>query len=142
MQVDGACHCGKVTFTAQVDPATVSVCHCTDCQTMSGAPFRASVPARAEDFVLKSGAPRIYVKTAQSGNRRAQGFCGDCGTPIYSAQEKDTPFYMLRVGVLDRRAELVPQLQIWHGSSQPWAQDISGLETRPGNAWLGPQLAK
>ena len=28
-----------------------------------------------------SGTPRRYVKVAQSGNRRAQAFCEDCGTP-------------------------------------------------------------
>ncbi len=32
MKVDGACHCGRITFTGDVDPGEVSICHCTDCQ--------------------------------------------------------------------------------------------------------------
>jgi hypothetical protein len=32
MQIDGACHCGRITFTAEVDPTGVTICHCSDCQ--------------------------------------------------------------------------------------------------------------
>jgi len=34
MRVTGGCHCGQVTYEAEVDPATVRVCHCTDCQRL------------------------------------------------------------------------------------------------------------
>jgi len=34
---------------------------------------------------LLSDASKIYIKTAESGNRRAQAFCGKCGSPIYAA---------------------------------------------------------
>ena len=44
MEIDGACHCGKVSFTALIDPDKVMVCHCNDCQVLSGAPMRAVVP--------------------------------------------------------------------------------------------------
>ena len=40
IHIDGQCHCGQITFEAQIDPETVSVCHCTDCQTLTGSPTR------------------------------------------------------------------------------------------------------
>ena len=40
MRIDGACHCGKISFAAEIDPARVMVCHCTDCQVLSGGPYR------------------------------------------------------------------------------------------------------
>ena len=43
MKIDGSCHCGYVTFEAEADPETTTICNCTDCQTMSGAPLRAGV---------------------------------------------------------------------------------------------------
>ncbi len=46
MQIDGACHCGNIAFEAEVDPETVRICHCTDCQTMSGSLFRANISGR------------------------------------------------------------------------------------------------
>ena len=40
MKIDGQCHCGQITFEAEIDPEAVSICHCRDCQTLTGSPFR------------------------------------------------------------------------------------------------------
>ena len=39
MQVHGSCHCGQVTFTSEAKPEHTVVCHCRDCQVMSGGPY-------------------------------------------------------------------------------------------------------
>jgi len=31
MKVQGACHCGRIKYEAEVDPERVSLCNCTDC---------------------------------------------------------------------------------------------------------------
>ena len=82
MKIDGGCHCGNITYTAEVDPDKVGICHCTDCQTLTGTAFRVSVAATKEAFHI-TGQAKIYVKTAESGAKRAQAFCPECGTPIY-----------------------------------------------------------
>ena len=127
MRVDGACHCGAIAFTAEADPARVSVCHCVDCQVLTGSAWRVSVPAAAAGFRLLRGTPRDYVKTAESGNRRVQAFCADCGTPLYACDAEAPKVYMLRVGALAQRAELPPQRQIWCRSALAWASDITAL---------------
>lgn len=132
MQVHGRCHCGAVEWEAEVDPATASICNCTDCQSFSGAPFRASVPAKAEGFRVTKGEPRRYIKIADSGNPRAQGFCGDCGSPLYSADAENPKAYMLRLGALDQRTEIVPKKRIWCQSALDWAQDVHDLPASPG----------
>jgi hypothetical protein len=43
MKIEGGCHCGSIRFEAEVDPATVVICHCTDCQTFSGSASRTVV---------------------------------------------------------------------------------------------------
>ena len=65
MHVDGECHCGRIAYEAAVDPRLSAICNCTDCQQFSGSPWRASVPAKAEDFRLLRCALKTYVKTAQ-----------------------------------------------------------------------------
>ncbi len=35
MPIEGSCHCGKISFRAEVDPDNVIICHSTDCQTLS-----------------------------------------------------------------------------------------------------------
>src|SRR5580704_11639789 len=83
MKIDGRCHCGDITFEAEVDPDAPHICRCTDCQTLSGSAFRMNILASAEHFVLR-GTPKTYIKTAESGNKRLHAFCGTCGTPIYA----------------------------------------------------------
>jgi hypothetical protein len=127
MKIEGNCHCGAIAYEATVDPAKAVICHCDDCQTLSGAPFRASVSAKAADFRFLKGEPRVYVKTAESGNRRAQGFCADCGSAIYATSADNPQFYNLRLGAVKQRAQIPPLRQIWCDSALSWAQDISGL---------------
>lgn len=125
MKIDGACHCGAISYEAQVDPEKVSLCHCTDCQTLSGTAYRVTAPARREDFRMLSGAPKIYVKTGESGRRRVQAFCADCGTPIYSADADDPKAYSIRLGTARQRAQLPPKVQIWCRSALGWAADLA-----------------
>jgi hypothetical protein len=87
MNISGRCHCGAIQFEGEADPARVVICHCTDCQSMSGAPYRVNVHVRAETFVLR-GEPKCYVKTGSSGAQIVTAFCGTCGSPIYSQKAK------------------------------------------------------
>ena len=126
MQIDGACHCGLVSFTAQIDPTRVMVCHCSDCQILSGSPFRAVVAAPLDTFVLR-GQPKSYVKVAESGNRRAQVFCPDCATPLYATAPENATSVIIRLGCVTQCGQLVPAAQIWQQSAMPWLPELSRI---------------
>ena len=128
MKVHGSCHCGQVRYEAEIDPASVTLCNCADCQMLTGSGFRVSVPAPAATYRLLSGTPKVYVKTADSGTRRRHSFCPSCGTPVSATADSDRPaFYSLRVGCLRERADLRPKKRIWCRSALAWAQDVSGV---------------
>jgi hypothetical protein len=131
MKVEGQCHCGAVAWEAEVDPGAIGLCHCADCQSLSGSPYRASVAAKDGTFKVTRGAPKTYVKTADSGKRRAQTFCGDCGSPIYAADAENPTAYTLRIGGLKQRHEFTPKRRIWAKSALPWSQDLTGLPASP-----------
>ena len=130
MKVDGKCFCGFIAFTAEIDPDTVVACHCTDCQTLASSAFRLTVPALPGTFKLLSGEIKTYVKIADSGNRRALGFCPNCGTSIYSApageSTKDT-YLGLRIGTLQQRNQLPPKEQCWTRSRQHWLSQLDAV---------------
>jgi hypothetical protein len=127
MKIDGGCHCGNITYTAEIDPEKVRICHCTDCQQITGTAYRVVVPAPAATFAMRGGKPTEYIKTAESGAQRAQGFCPQCGTPLYSTAPDERKIYGLRVGTIRQRAELKPKLQQWCRSKLEWAQDLRGV---------------
>jgi hypothetical protein len=135
MKIDGRCHCGAITFEAEADPAQTRLCNCSDCQRLSGAPFRLSIAAESGTFRLLAGEPTTYVKIADSGAAREHGFCSRCGAPIYSTTVGDEPkVYNLRVGALNQRDQLAPKVQIWARSQQPWVNHIASIpkfETQP-----------
>jgi len=132
MKVEGRCHCGHVTFAAEIDPQTTTVCHCTDCQTMSGSAFRVAVKSLPGTFELRSGTPTVYVKTtAESGTRREHAFCPRCGTSVYSTTvggERNS--HSLRIGTLQPREGIAPQRQQWTRSRVGW---LDRLATLPGH---------
>lgn len=127
MHVHGSCHCGHIRYEAHVDPQRAAVCHCTDCQRLTGTAFRVSVPAQPGSFRLLAGEPAVYVKVGDSGSRRAQAFCRDCGSPLYTYDADHTTTYGLRVGCLDERQAIVPQRQKWFRSALGWTQEMAGL---------------
>ncbi len=129
MRVTGACHCGAIRYEAEIDPATVGICHCKDCQVLSGTAFRVTVRAATGTFKLVSGSPRVYTKTAESGAKREQAFCETCGSPIYASSPGPEPrVYSIRAGTLDQRDQLKPNIQIWTRSRLPF---LEGLEAVP-----------
>jgi hypothetical protein len=127
MKVDGSCHCGRIRFEAEIDPERVRICHCSDCQSLSGSAFRIVAPVHESRFRLLAGAPKHYVKrTSESGAPRIQAFCAECGSPIYatSTGEGERTFG-LRVGTLAQRKQLVPKRQFWCRSRMPWLPEFA-----------------
>jgi hypothetical protein len=131
MKIQGNCHCGAIAYEADVDPAKSTICNCNDCQSFSGSPWRASVPALAQDFRLLRGTPKTYEKIAESGTRRLQAFCGDCGSAIYATSAGNQRVFNLRLGAIRQRAELAPRRQIWTDAALPWASDITDIPGVP-----------
>jgi hypothetical protein len=128
MKVHGRCHCGAITYEADVEPGTVSVCHCLDCQMLTGSAFRANIAAPAGRFRILSGKPREYVKVADSGARRVHAFCGTCGAPVYSCAPENPKSYSLRLGALSEKEPLGrPARQTWTKRRLSWIPKVEGV---------------
>lgn len=120
MKVDGGCYCGRILFEAEITPEQITICHCTDCQTLSGTAFRISAPAAIGRFRVTNGTPRQFIKTAASGNRRVQAFCGDCGTALYATAADSVGTINIRTGTIRQRDALTPSREIWCRSAAKW----------------------
>ena len=125
MKIDGSCHCGEITFEAELDLDRVGICHCTDCQQLSASAFRTIAVVEGETFKLLRGRPREYVKIGDSGNRRIQAFCQNCGSGLYATDVSDGPKkYNIRVGTVRQRDQLIPKFECWHASALHWIPEM------------------
>ena len=129
MHIDGACHCGLISFAAEIDPMEVTICHCADCQVLSGAPFRTVVAAPIGQFKL-TGEPKRYA-LVQSGKQMVQAFCPECGTPLFAVAPESPTTVVLRLGCVTQRAQLRPFAQIWAHMALPWISDLPLMPKAP-----------
>ncbi len=126
MKINGGCHCGAITYEAELDPEKVGLCHCADCQALSASAFRTIAIVSSETFAITQGTPKEYVKVAESGNRRVQAFCPDCGSGLYATEfGDDRKAYNIRAGTIQQRYELTPKYESWRQSALPWLPDLS-----------------
>lgn len=121
MKIDGECHCGDIAYEAELDLEKVGICHCSDCQALSASAFRTFAIVSGDTFRLTRGTPKTYVKVGDSGNRRIQAFCPNCGSGLYATDVGDHPkAYNIRVGTARQRQDLIPQFECWRQSALPW----------------------
>ena len=128
MHIDGQCHCGHVKYEAEIDPARVSICHCTDCQRLTGSAYRVTAVTQTASIRLTGSPPKVYTKYGDNGRPRFQSFCPECGSPLFTSGEgEDAALTGIRVGTINQRRELRPSRQIWCRSALPWINDLGGL---------------
>ena len=129
MNIDGQCHCGSVTYQADIDPERVSICHCTDCQVLTGSPYRVTAICSADRIRITGKVPKVYAKTGDNGSTRFQLLCPVCGWPLFTSGDGGPNDWGIRWGSILQRDRLEPRRQIWCQSAVPW---INGLKELPG----------
>src|SRR5690242_14316444 len=100
----GGCYCRRLRYTITQPPLAVYVCHCTDCQTLSGAAFGIGVVVAAAAFIL-TGSPRLVQRILSSGSIDNRWICGECGVWICSGSKPNAVAsgekHIVRGGTLD-----------------------------------------
>jgi hypothetical protein len=71
------------------DPTSVTICHCTFCQKITGSAYLVEPIFRRQDVSLYGSSPRIYDHRSDGSNQRVSvNFCGACGTVLYLTFER------------------------------------------------------
>jgi hypothetical protein len=130
VHIDGQCHCGFVTYEAEIDPDAFTICHCKDCQRLTGSPYRVTASVPRDALRLTGNPPKLYTKIAESGRKRLHYFCPECGSPVFATGEEGER-WGIRWGSVNQRATLKPTRQIWCASATDWFGETAAL---PGTA--------
>ena len=123
----GHCLCGQITYELSGDIIATAVCHCDQCQRQSGGAFSLNLIA-LEPQLNVSGSLSTFEDRGEHGDAVYvhRHFCGDCGSPIYSAMVEPAGAIAVKVGTLDDRSEVVPTVEVWCEHKQPWV-DLPGM---------------
>ena len=123
----GRCLCGQISYELSGDLIATAICHCDHCQRQSGGAFSVNLIA-LEPQLNVSGSLSTFEDRGEHGDavyvhRR---FCGDCGSPIYSALVEPAGVIAVKAGTLDDRSEVTPMVEAWCEQKQPWV-DLPGM---------------
>ena len=78
----GECFCGKSRVFVSGEPVAVSICHCSICRKLSGAPFSAQALCKAEQVRVETADEPTSVESSPNVRRHR---CASCGSPIYAS---------------------------------------------------------
>ncbi len=98
----------------------VHCCHCRDCQTQTGSAFVLNALIESARITLLEGTPvRVGVPT-DSGLPHEIARCPTCQTALWSHYGGRPAIAFVRVGTLDQRDALTPDVHIYTRSKLPW----------------------
>lgn len=135
-KMQGGCLCGQIRYDSPTDPAMTAVCHCPDCQKQTGTSFSIVVALPLDALELK-GQCAVYSTTGETGAKVHRHFCGQCGSPIYSAPDAMPGMIFLKAGTLDDRSWLSPGLEMFCDTAQPWVSLSGEWDKVPRNPPFG-----
>ncbi len=115
----GSCLCGAVRYQVRGAPLVARICWCRACQKISGnGTANAIFPA---DAIAVDGAPRVFLRRADSGNEIASHFCAACGCHLFAGSSASPQFRVVRLGTLDDPSSIRPSINMWAASAPAWA---------------------
>jgi len=119
--IAGGCLCGKVRYSADVEPAFVGICHCRNCQKETGSAF-AIVVGLPQPALSVQGDLTTFNDKGDSGNTLFRRFCPVCGSTVMEQAEAMPDVVMVGVGTLDDSSWVKPTMEIYCDSAQPWVK--------------------
>jgi len=121
----GGCLCGAVRFRLAGDPTHGNVCHCTQCQRQTGAPYAAFANYPLDRFTLLAGNPSVY----RASPHVLREFCGACGSTLFWREDGDDEIGVF-LGALDHPEQMPPPAyQLWVGHRLPWVMELAAVKT-------------
>ena len=120
--MEASCQCGKLRARVADDAQSFTVlCHCTDCQRRSGAPFGVLGYFGGEAVTI-SGEAGEFSRTNATSNRVTNGFCKSCGSTVYVLLSKNEALIGIPVGAFADPEFPLPVRAVWEQRRHTWIE--------------------
>jgi len=143
----GGCACGQLRYEAASEPLIVHCCHCSYCQRETGSAFATNYLIES-DRVSFTGRSEIVDTPSASGKGQKVVRCPECQIAVSSHYGGGgDKFHFLRVGTMDERADVAPDVHIYTSTKQPWVTLPEGVPEfaefyNPGEVWSAETLTR
>lgn len=117
----GGCMCGRVRYEVSAEPIAFMLCHCRECQYVSGGEPAASVVVPRAAFALKQGEVKSFTSTGETGGTVTREFCPECGTALFAELGSNPQLFVVKAGSMDDASWLKPTAFLWKKSAHHWS---------------------
>lgn len=114
----GGCLCNGVRYEYDGSIDEISICHCSMCRKAQGSAYVAVSPIDATRFRITQG--QELLREFRAVPYKARVFCGNCGSPLYSARDDLPAIKRLRLGTVETPFECANAYHIFVGSKAAW----------------------
>ena len=113
------CTCNSLKLECSGEPASVSLCHCLDCQRRTGSAFGIAA-FYAREAVRVTGEKSRYAKTSAEGFDFSFYFCPSCGGTVFWETTGKKGFIAVAAGSF-ADPDFPPPVRLYHEEHQhPW----------------------
>lgn len=130
MTTVGQCLCGQIKVSipkeALNSQKSIILCHCKNCSRCTGSLGTVNLLLPESDVQIE-GEPKLYPDSnTDSGATVQRFFCGNCGSPIYSATSNRPGVKIVKLPLFDEIPQ--PGVEIYCQSMPSWNKPIDGIK--------------
>ena len=110
------------------------ICHCYECQKVSGSAFTTNLVVPTDNFKITSGSETLksYAAPHQSGMTLTIYFCCNCGSAVYKVGDSDAfkGTVIVQAGTLDGEIKLDDMklgAELWVSQRVRWLGALHGV---------------
>lgn len=123
--ITGGCLCGAVRFEADGEPLYSVLCHCRDCQRVSGTGHVPVMGMPLANFKA-TGATKGFNAGGSSGSAMRY-FCPECGSLLFGTSDLAPDAVSIYVGAIDDPSSFKPDAAVFVQSRHAWDRTIGEL---------------
>ena len=117
----GECLCGKMKYEVKNDFKAFYLCHCKQCQKLTGSAFASNLFTSPENIVWLSGRERVLIYEHPT-REFTKAFCEVCGSGVPFINKSGRSL-IVPAGTLADAPTIVPQANIFTSEKACWLHE-------------------
>lgn len=127
------CSCGQLSISLNGEPEHVFICHCRECQLVTGSAFGVSTYWPRTAVAEMTGRSTSYTRSSFSGRSLTNHFCPVCGGRPYWFAEFLPGHVGVALGCFGQDDLPAPKEEYWTSRKHPWVSFACSLKSFVGD---------